>query len=157
MSPLKSPPSRVVDVFPTEPLAGNPLAVFPDAAGFSGTTMQKIARELNLAETVFVLPATRKDCAARVRIFTPAKEMPFAGHPTIGTAFVLLQEKIVARSASAFMLEEQVGPVPLRIEEGQRPLIWLRMPPIPEGRCYDSALCAKALGLEPQNLLPMKQ
>ena len=146
----------VVDVFTTEPLAGNPLAVFPDSFAIDETTMQKIARELNLAETVFVLPATRKDCAARVRIFTPAKEMPFAGHPTIGTAFVLLQEKIVARSASAFMLQEQVGPVSLRIEEGQRPLIWLRMPPIHEGRCYDSALCAKALGLEPQNLLPMK-
>src|SRR5580658_8421229 len=124
MSPLKSHPYRVVDVFTTEPLAGNPLAVFPDAAGFSGTTMQKIARELNLAETAFVLPATRKDCAARVRIFTPAKEMIFAGHPTVGTAFVLLQEKIVASNVSAFLLEEQVGPVALRIEEGEHPLIW---------------------------------
>src|ERR1700683_956377 len=136
MSPLKSPPSRVVDVFPTEPLAGNPLAVVPDAAGFSGTTMQKIARELNLAETTYVLPATRKDCAARVRIFTPAKEMAFAGHPTVGTAFVLLQEEIVPRNSSEFSLEEQVGPVPLRIEAGQRPLVWLRMPPVREGRFY---------------------
>ncbi|MGB6678371.1 MAG: PhzF family phenazine biosynthesis protein, partial [Terriglobales bacterium] len=65
----------VVDVFTTDPLAGNPLAVFPDAAEIDQTTMKKIARELNLAETVFVLPATRKDCAARVRIFTPTKEM----------------------------------------------------------------------------------
>jgi trans-2,3-dihydro-3-hydroxyanthranilate isomerase len=146
----------VVDVFTTEPLAGNPLAVFPDASAIDETTMQKIARELNLAETVFVLPATRKDCAARVRIFTPAKEMAFAGHPTVGTAFVLLQEEIVPRNVSTFMLEEQVGPVPLRIDEGQRPLIWLRMPPVLDGQSYDSSLCARVLGLEPEDLLPIK-
>jgi trans-2,3-dihydro-3-hydroxyanthranilate isomerase len=146
----------VVDVFTTEPLAGNPLAVFPASSALDEATMQKIALELNLAETVFVLPTMRQDCAARVRIFTPAKEMAFAGHPTVGAAFVLLQEKIIARNVSAFMLEEQVGPVPLRIDEGQRPLIWLRMPPIHEGKCYDSSLCARVLGLEPQDLLPMK-
>ncbi len=145
----------VVDVFTTEPLAGNPLAVFPDSSAIDEATMQKIARELNLAETVFVLRATRKDCAARVRIFTPAKEMAFAGHPTLGAAFVLLQEKIVARNLNTFMLEEQVGPVPLRIDEGPRPLFWLRMPPVIEGKCYDSSLCARVLGLEPQELLAM--
>jgi trans-2,3-dihydro-3-hydroxyanthranilate isomerase len=145
----------VVDVFSTEPLAGNPLAVFPDAAEIDGTTMQKIAKELNLAETAFMLPATRKDCAARVRIFTPAKEMAFAGHPTVGAAFVLLQEKIVPRDSSNFILEEQVGPVPLRVEAGRRPLIWLRMPPVREGKFCDSSLCARVLGLEPQDFLPM--
>src|ERR1700678_3507059 len=147
MGPIKSHRYVVVDVFTTEPLAGNPLAVFPHGAEFSGETMQKIARELNLAETAFVLPATRKDCAARVRIFTPAKEMAFAGHPTVGTAFVLLQEEIVPRNSSEFSLEEQVGPVPLRIEAGQRPLVWLRMPPVGEGKFYDAALCARVLGL----------
>src|ERR1700733_1561703 len=146
----------VVDVFSTEPLAGNPLAVFPDAAGIDETTMQKIARELNLAETAFVLPATREDCAARVRIFTPAKEMAFAGHPTIGTAFVLWQQKLASRNTREFNLEEMVGPVPIRIEGDQEPLIWLRMPPVYEGRCYDSATCAKALGLDAQDLLPME-
>src|SRR5271170_6048862 len=106
----------VVDVFSTEPLAGNPLAVFPDASEIDETTMQKIARELNLAETVFVLPATRKDCAARVRIFTPTKEMAFAGHPTVGGAFVLLQEGIVPKNSSAFVVEEKIGPIPIRID-----------------------------------------
>ena len=100
----------VVDVFTTEPLAGNPLAVFPDASEFDAVTMQRIARELNLAETAFVLPATRKDCAARVRIFTPAKELAFAGHPTVGAAFVLLQKGIVPSDSTDFMLEEEVGP-----------------------------------------------
>src|ERR1700687_1369265 len=95
-------PYRVVDVFTREPLLGNPLAVFPNAAGIDGKTMQKIARELNLSETVFVLPATRADCVARVRIFTPARELPFAGHPTIGTSFVLLDLGLVPRTAEHF-------------------------------------------------------
>jgi trans-2,3-dihydro-3-hydroxyanthranilate isomerase len=156
MAPTKSCRYIVVDVFTTEPLAGNPLAVFPNASDFDATTMQKIARELNLAETVFVLPATRKDCAARVRIFTPAKEMQFAGHPTVGTAFVLLQEETVLRNSSELILEEEIGPVPLRIEGGHRPLIWLRMPPVREGKCYDSSLCARVLGLDSHDLLPVK-
>jgi len=156
MDPLKSHPYRVVDVFTTEPRAGNPLAVFPDAGGFSGTTMQKIARELNLAETAFVLPATRNDCAARVRIFTPAKEMTFAGHPTIGTAFVLWQAGSVSRATRGFILEEEVGPVPIRIEGEDCPLIWLRTPPIREGTCFEISLCAKVLGLEPRDLLPIQ-
>src|SRR5580658_8849633 len=133
---LKSHRYVVVDVFATEPLAGNPLAVFPNAADFSETTMQKIARELNLAETAFVLPATRADCAARLRIFTPAKEMPFAGHPTVGSAFVLLQEGIVPRNSTSFVVEEQIGPVAIRIDDGPRPMLWLRTPKIHEGRCY---------------------
>jgi trans-2,3-dihydro-3-hydroxyanthranilate isomerase len=156
MGPIKSHRYVVVDVFTTEPLAGNPLAVFPHGAEFSGETMQKIARELNLAETAFVLPATQKDCAARVRIFTPAREMAFAGHPTIGAAFVLWEAGIVPRKTSAFSLEEEVGPVSIRIDGEQSPLIWLRTPPIREGRCYELSLCAKVLGLEARDLLPMQ-
>src|ERR1700677_4196955 len=143
---MKSYRYTVVDVFTTEVLEGNALAVFPDASDLDATTMQKIAREFNLAETAFVLPAT-------LRIFTPAKEMVFAGHPTVGSAFVLMQEGIVPKNSSAFVVEEKIGPVPIRIDSGARPMIWLRTPPIREGRCYDSALCAAALGLEPQDLL----
>ena len=148
---MKSYRYKVVDVFTTEVLEGNALAVFPDASDLDATTMQKIAREFNLAETAFVLPATRKDCAATLRIFTPAKERVFAGHPTVGSAFVLLEEGIVPKNSSAFVVEEKIGPVPIRIDSGARPMIWLRTPPIREGRCYDSALCAAALGLEPQD------
>jgi trans-2,3-dihydro-3-hydroxyanthranilate isomerase len=154
MAQVKSYRYAVVDVFTREPLAGNPLAVFPDASEFDETTMQKIARELNLAETAFVLPATREDCVARVRIFTPAKELAYAGHPTIGTALVLLQEEIISRNSSEFSVEEEVGLIPIRIERGQRPLIWFRMAPIREED--GSSLCARALGLQPQDLLPMK-
>jgi len=134
MTQTKSYPYTVVDVFTTEPLSGNSLAVFPDASEFDAAAMQKIARELNLTETAFVLPATRSDCAARVRIFTPTKELPFAGHPTVGTAFVLLQKGIVSSSCHEFLLEEEFGPIPLRIEAGTPPLIWLRTPAIQEVR-----------------------
>jgi len=143
----------VVDVFTEHPLEGNALAVFPDAASLDSTAMQRIARELNLAETAFVLPPTRSDCAARVRIFTPAKEMLFAGHPTIGTAFVLLDEGRVAAQTGGFSLEENIGPVPVRVETGARPMLWLRTPAIETGRSYDPNLCASVLGLTPQDLL----
>jgi len=156
MTQTKSYPYTVVDVFTTEPLSGNSLAVFPEASEFDAAAMQKIARELNLTETAFVLPATRSDCAARVRIFTPTKELPFAGHPTVGTAFVLLQKGIVSSSCNDFLLEEEFGPIPLRIEAGTPPLIWLRTPAIHEGRCLDGSLCAKALGLEPHDLLAVE-
>ena len=144
---------RVVDVFTDRPPEGNALAVFPDPAELDDALMQRIARELNLSETTFVRPPTRADCAARVRIFAPARELPFAGHPTIGTAWVLLAEGRVAGAREHFALEVGVGPVAVRVEAGARPLIWLTTPPIREGRAFDRALCATALGLEPADLL----
>jgi trans-2,3-dihydro-3-hydroxyanthranilate isomerase len=135
------------------PLEGNALAVFPDASGLDDATMQKIARELNLSETTFIGPATRADCAANVRIFTPTKEMVFAGHPTIGSSFVLLDEGIVPKDSERFVLEEKVGPVSIRAEPGERPLIWLTTPPITYGRTFDRGLCARTLGIEPSDLL----
>jgi trans-2,3-dihydro-3-hydroxyanthranilate isomerase len=142
-----------VDVFTQTPLEGNPLAVFPDASGIDAATMQKIARELNLSETVFTVAATRPDCAARIRIFTPTREMLFAGHPTVGASFVLFEEGIVPKDAPNFLLEEKIGPVAVRIEPGARPLIWLKTPPIHFGRIYDRSVCAHALGLDPGDLL----
>ena len=142
---------RVVDVFTERPLEGNALAVFTDASGMDDGTMQMVARELNLSETTFVLPSTRPGCVARVRIFTPAREMVFAGHPTIGTAFVLRDEGVAV--GERFALDEKVGPVPIRVEEGDRPRIWLATPPIHSGATYDRALCAAALGLDLRDLL----
>ncbi|HEV3277384.1 MAG TPA: PhzF family phenazine biosynthesis protein [Terriglobia bacterium] len=144
---------RVVDVFTSRPLEGNPLAVFPDGAAFDDAAMQSIARELNLSETVFVLPATRLDCDVRVRIFTPRFEMAFAGHPTVGAAFVLLDEGIVPGNSTRFTLEEKIGPVPIRVEAGARPMIWLRTPPIRPGPAFDGAACARVVGLGPEDLL----
>jgi trans-2,3-dihydro-3-hydroxyanthranilate isomerase len=144
---------RVVDVFTETALEGNPLAVFPDASGIAAGTMQKIARELNLSETVFVVPVTRADCAAHIRIFTSTMEMVFAGHPTIGASFVLLEEGLVSQAAGKFLLEEKVGPVAIRVEPGDHPLIWLKTPLIQFGRTYDRSACARALGLDPADLL----
>ena len=144
---------RVVDVFTTQALEGNALAVFPESAGIDDVTMQRIARELNLSETTFVAPATRADCAVQVRIFTPAREIVFAGHPTVGTSFVLLDEGMVPRNSERFALEEKIGAVPIRVERGERPLIWLSTPAIRYGKTYDRALCAQTLGLELKDLL----
>jgi trans-2,3-dihydro-3-hydroxyanthranilate isomerase len=80
-----------VDVFTDKPFGGNPLAVFPDAEGLSTAEMQSLAREMNLSETTFVLPPQSPDADFKVRIFTPAAELPFAGHPVVGTHWVLAQ------------------------------------------------------------------
>lgn len=148
-------PYRIVDVFTTEALEGNALAVFTDASQIDETIMQKIAREMNLAETTFVLPPESPDCAARVRIFTPTREMTFAGHPTIGTSFVLLDEGAI-HNHDSFCLEEKIGPVQIWIEHGERPMIWLRTPPISEGRIFNRSLCAQALGIETDDLLDVE-
>src|SRR5262249_707233 len=131
---------RIVDVFTTEALEGNPLAVFTDGSELDSVIMQKIAREMNLAETAFVLPSEDPTCAGRFRIFTPKKEMAFAGHPTIGTSFVLLDEDQVPKESRSFCLEEEVGKIQIWVEPGQPPMIWLRTPPISEGRVFDRAL-----------------
>jgi trans-2,3-dihydro-3-hydroxyanthranilate isomerase len=153
MDSLRSYRYRVVDVFTQRPLEGNALAVFPDASGLDDATMQKIARELNLSETTFIGPPTRDDCVAGVRIFTPSRELIFAGHPTIGASFVLLDEGVAPKNSERFALEEKVGPVPIRVEPGERPLIWLTTPPINSGQTFDRGLCARALGLAPGDLL----
>ena len=103
------------DVFTDRPFCGNPLAVLPDARGLTDAQMQSIAREFNYSETTFVLPPDDPRHAARVRIFTPGGELPFAGHPTIGTAFVLASTGALPREAAEIVFEEGVGPVPVAI------------------------------------------
>jgi trans-2,3-dihydro-3-hydroxyanthranilate isomerase len=111
----------IVDVFTRRPFGGNQLAVFPDARGLSAAMMQSLAREFNFAETTFVLPPSRPDYAARVRIFTPRAEVPFAGHPTIGTAAVLTSLGVMAtrEGRAGGVFEEGVGPIAVdtRVDE----------------------------------------
>jgi len=105
-----------LDVFSSAPFLGNPLAVLPDARGLSDRQMQAIAREMNLAETTFVLPrdaAVERERGVRVRIFTVQEELPFAGHPTLGTAFLLRG----GSGAREVVLDLNVGKVPVRFEE----------------------------------------
>jgi trans-2,3-dihydro-3-hydroxyanthranilate isomerase len=104
------------DVFTSSPLDGNPLAVFPDATGLSDDQMQAIAREMNLSETTFVFPrdaAVEKERGIRVRIYTVQEELPFAGHPTLGTAFALRGSS----GAAEIRLELNVGTIPVRFED----------------------------------------
>jgi trans-2,3-dihydro-3-hydroxyanthranilate isomerase len=118
----------VCDVFTDVPLAGNQLAVFTDARDLTTEDMQALARETNFSETVFVLPPSSPDADVRIRIFTPAVELPFAGHPTLGTAFVLggPLSKIVIR------IETGAGVVPVELErEGARIVFGRMEQPIP--------------------------
>ena len=111
----------LVDVFTNRPFGGNPLAVFPDALGLSPHTMQAIAKEFNLSETTFVLPPTDANADYRVRIFTPATELPMAGHPTIGTTYALAREQVQAmpdhtQQITSLRLEEGVGIIPVTLD-----------------------------------------
>lgn len=142
-------PYVVCDVFTATPLEGNQLGVFVDGRSFSGEQMQRIARELNVAETVFLLPAA-SEAAVAVRIFTPRLELPFAGHPVLGAAFVAAQ----ALGADAVTLETAAGPVAIRFErEGEgTPRGWMDQPvPQPTRFAHEGQLL-EALGIEASGL-----
>ncbi|HET9937914.1 MAG TPA: PhzF family phenazine biosynthesis protein [Gaiella sp.] len=144
----------VADVFTDRPLTGNPLAVFTDGRGLDDETMQRVARELNLSETVFVFPAEQGG-TARIRIFTPLQELPFAGHPTLGTAFVLglpLQRGVIE-------LETGVGTVPVVLErDSQGGIAFGRMTqPVPRVEEVDPAPYLAALRVEEQPVLPVER
>jgi trans-2,3-dihydro-3-hydroxyanthranilate isomerase len=146
---------RTVDVFSTRRLLGNPLAVVFDGADLSPDAMQAIAREMNLSETTFVLPP-QKGGTARIRIFTPHAELPFAGHPTIGTAWVLLDEGLVPEPANELSLEEGIGPVRVRVERSpEGTVLWMTHPPVQFGEVLkERGQVAAALGLSESELAP---
>ena len=145
---------RIVDVFTEKQLAGNPLAVVLAADDISAETMQAVARETNLSETTFVL-RPEKSGAARVRIFTPHAELPFAGHPTIGTAWVLIDEGAVDRKDEEFTLEEKIGPVPVRVERsGEAMVLWMTHPVVEFGQIIEArGGLAEAMGLTEDDLM----
>ena len=148
-------PFHHVDVFTDRQFEGNPLAVFPDASMLDGAQMQRIAREMNLSETTFVLPPEDSDVAAKVRIFTPSQELRFAGHPTIGTAFVLRQTGAVPHDASSILVEEGIGLVAVRFERQDSFMAWLTTPRITFGRTFaDVAGVASALALAASDVHP---
>jgi trans-2,3-dihydro-3-hydroxyanthranilate isomerase len=130
-----------VDVFTSTRFGGNPLAVFLDAEGVDGETMQKIAREMNLSESTFVTKPNDERATHHVRIFTPGRELPFAGHPTLGTAFVLQQRG--APPDLAFEME--AGIIPVRNE---KQMLWMTPPPAEAlSPAIDRAAVAQAMGL----------
>jgi len=139
----------VCDVFTDTPLEGNQLAVFTDARALDGETMQALAREINFSEVTFVLPAEAGG-HAKIRIFTPVKEMPFAGHPTLGTAFVLAGPLQLVE----IRLETGAGIVPVRLEREENRVVFGRMDqPFPTVRPYEAeAELLSALGVERSEL-----
>jgi trans-2,3-dihydro-3-hydroxyanthranilate isomerase len=149
-------PIHIVDVFTDRALAGNQLAVVLDAGDIAPDVMQRIAREMNFSETTFVMPPARPDHAARVRIFTPGTELPFAGHPTIGTAWVLATQGLVPNGGLEFILEEAVGPVPVRGERGPDGItFWMTHPPLRFGALNpDRRRIAESIGLSESDLVP---
>ena len=131
---------RTVDVFTDKPFGGNPLAVFREPGSLDPKTMQAIAKELRLSETTFVLPPSSGAADHRVRIFTPDVELPFAGHPTLGTAFVIADGK-----DGAMRLEEGVGVINVTLREGFVQMVQ----PLPtfSGTTITRKAAAEALGL----------
>jgi trans-2,3-dihydro-3-hydroxyanthranilate isomerase len=142
----------ILDVFAANPLSGNQLAVFFDGRGVTDEEMQQVARELNLSETVFLLPA-EADGDARIRIFTPTSELPFAGHPVLGTAFVVAD----ALATGSVRLETTLGTIPIEItREGARIVFGLMQQPIPTFSPYERATeLLRALGV-PRSELPVE-
>ena len=136
------PPRRYlqVDVFSKRPGCGNPLAVVLDAEGLSSEQMQKIAAWTNLVETTFVLPPSEANADYRVRIFTPQREIPFAGHPSLGTAHALLALKLVRAQKGEIIQECGAGLIPIRIETSKkfRRRLFFRAPVVKNIEAFDS-------------------
>jgi trans-2,3-dihydro-3-hydroxyanthranilate isomerase len=138
------------DVFTREPFGGNQLAVFFEGDSLSDEKMQTIAREMNYSETTFILPPSDPKALCRVRIFTPAAELPFAGHPVVGTTFALAQEGMIRAGESPVTLQLGIGLVPVELlyEDQRATFVWMYQP-IPRFETWqgDADRLASALGL----------
>jgi trans-2,3-dihydro-3-hydroxyanthranilate isomerase len=146
-----------LDVFTSERFTGNPLAVVLEAEGLDDARMQAIAKEFNLSETVFVFPPADPHQRADIRIFTPGRELPFAGHPTVGTAVLLaLLDQNGQPGAVAFGLKEKVGIVPCvaEVKDAVSGEARFRLPRLPSswGEGKDTTTCAWAIGLDPTEI-----
>jgi trans-2,3-dihydro-3-hydroxyanthranilate isomerase len=152
MSPL---PFFIVDVFAEEKYAGNQLAVFTDAGDLPTEQMQRIAREVNFSETTFILSPEQHNNGYDVRIFTPVRELPFAGHPTLGTAFVL-QQFLVKNPVEQVNLNLKVGQIPVTIfyQDQQPDVLWMRQKPPEFGAILGAGELAPVLGLKVDDFDP---
>ncbi|MDH5447976.1 MAG: PhzF family phenazine biosynthesis protein [Candidatus Bathyarchaeota archaeon] len=138
----------IVDVFTEEKYAGNQLAVIRDAKQLSDKEMQKIAKEMNYSETTFILSDERRDGGYDVRIFTPETELPFAGHPTLGTAYVI-QREIVKKPIDKIVLNLKVGRIPVSLSyiEGNVDILWMKQLQPTFGQIFDAESISQVLGL----------
>jgi len=157
MTPSGARPFLHYDVFTREPLLGNQLAVFTDGQGLDGPMMQRIAREMNFPESTFLLPVEWAGTDVRMRIFTPAVEMPMAGHPTIGSTFALADTGVITPGTRRFIFHLNAGPTPVELEwDGDRLVFaWMTQPNPVFGRIVDDRTAVAAtIGLKVDDLLP---
>jgi len=152
MTPMISRPFKQVDVFTSTPYFGNPLAVVLDGSGIDDAAMQRFAAWTHLSETTFVLPPTEPRADYRVRIFTPGGELPFAGHPTLGSCHAWLQAGGKPKAAGQVVQQSAVGQVPIR-REGER--LAFAAPPVRRIAPSPTLLAkvAQALGLKAQQIV----
>jgi trans-2,3-dihydro-3-hydroxyanthranilate isomerase len=146
------------DVFTNQRLSGNQLAVFTDARDLDAATMQRIAREMNFPESTFILPVEWAGTDIRMRIFTPATEMPIAGHPTIGTTFALADSGVIAPGTARFVFHLNIGPTPVDLEweDARLSFAWMTQPNPVFGPLIENRMeVADALGLAAADLLPL--
>jgi len=145
----------IVDVFAETRYAGNQLAVFTEAAHLSTQQMQAIAREINFSETTFIRSSEPQQGGFDVKIFTPTKELPFAGHPTLGTAFVL-QQAIVQQPVEQIHLNLPVGQIPVTLiyQNGMPDFLWMRQNPPTFGQMAAIEAMAEVLNLDPTDFDP---
>ena len=143
----------IVDVFAEEKYAGNQLAVFRGAKALSNTEMQRIAKEMNFSETTFILSDEKRDGGYDVRIFTPATELPFAGHPTLGTAYVI-QNEIIKEQIDKMVLNLKVGQIPVTFSYDGKHADILRMKQLNPifGQTLDADLISEVLSLDVRNI-----
>ncbi len=146
-------PFHIVDVFAEQAYAGNQLAVVTDADDLSAETMQRIAAETNYSETTFVMRAPEDDSGWRVRLFTPARELAFAGHPILGTAWVIRRHLALA-SSNEVKLNLAVGQIPVSFERGKdgNEAVWFLAPPAELGPVCEPAAIAASLGISPEDI-----
>jgi trans-2,3-dihydro-3-hydroxyanthranilate isomerase len=144
---------HIVDVFAEEKYAGNQLAVFRNAGGLSGEIMQKLAKEMGFSETTFILSDAERDGGYDVRIFTPAAEVPFAGHPTLGTAYVIRHE-IVKKPIQRVTLNLKVGPIPVTFERQADggDIVWMTPKEAVFGEMFDAREIAPLLTIRPADI-----
>jgi trans-2,3-dihydro-3-hydroxyanthranilate isomerase len=143
----------ILDVFAESRLSGNQLAVFRDCANLSTASMQKIAQEMHYSETTFITSEEPHQRGYNVRIFTPANELPFAGHPTLGTAYAV-QSQIIGKPVEKVVLNMKVGQIPVTFsyKDGAPDVLWMRQKRPTFGRTFDRGRIAKTLGLRTRDL-----
>lgn len=150
---MRKCPFYIVDVFAEEKYAGNQLAVVRDAKALSDIEMQQIAKEMNFSETTFILSEQKRNGGYDVRIFTPKEELPFARHPTLGTAYVI-QHEIIREPVETIILNLKIGQIPVTLNYSgeQIDLLWMKQMAATFGRIFEPEQISQVLGINKREM-----